>query len=415
MKLKIVFTQNDSTIMCSHHWEDIDVNLVSYFHCEGLMQDLDSFINTGNEIVEIDGRKYVKCSAKSFSYELNPSYSSYMGAHRDYSLSFPFVNSKEFFIGDNCILRPFNKNFKEDFYSEVEIEIVNNTSLKLFSSLERKAGPEQLFLCFIYLTEIDHNYFKEKSKKLEIEIVQSHEASELIPAKELFQDLNRYHSYYVDELGDHKQERLVVLQILADSNFQEITKNQTFATGENVKNAIIIYLPNDGDYIEWLSGHRDYIREVKYGLLHEIGHFYSSKGGDPSKTIITHDPSCSRRDYWLVGENLNGYFTSIIAKKLDLILDDQDFVSLKKSHSDAYRKRQDYAGCLYFTYADEILQKAGSSLWDVYKSMIVEQREKQFLYKSLDYFFDSCEKNCDREAAIQIRSLFQKTPEELLV
>ena len=175
------------------------------------MQDLDNFLKFDQEIIENDGVKYIKSSRDTFTYEIKPKYHSYMGAHREYALSFPFSNSNEFFLGDNCILRPFNSSFKEDFYSEVDVEIINNTSLQVFSSLENKAGPEQLFLCFIYLTDIKSNYFYGKSKGVDIEIMQYKGASDLIAAKELFEDLDKYHSYYINELGQHHQKKLIVL------------------------------------------------------------------------------------------------------------------------------------------------------------------------------------------------------------
>ena len=104
MKLKITFLETDQGVTSIHLWENLDLNSVSYFHCEGLMQDLDNFLKFDQEIIENDGVKYIKSSRDTFTYEIKPKFRSYMGAHREYALSFPFSNSNEFFLGDNCIL-----------------------------------------------------------------------------------------------------------------------------------------------------------------------------------------------------------------------------------------------------------------------------------------------------------------------
>lgn len=414
MKLTLRFYFNDHEVECEHTWSNLNSNQVMFFGCNALNQDLDLFIKHDKESVKHDGSTYLSHSGSSFSYILKPKFNQHIGSYQSLSLNMPFSNEKEFFMGDSCILRPFNKNFEEDFYGRVEIEILNETDLGLATSLDRESDKDQLLLFFCYLGEFKKNYYKNFSQDLEIEVVQTPRASRKISARELFNDVDKYHQYYLNELGKHKQKRLTIFQSMPDDNFQKLGQGKTFATGENVRNGILIYLPDDENYIEWLSGHKSYLRELKYGLLHELGHFYSSKGGDPEKTLITHSSSCPVRDFWIIGENLNGYFTSIIAKELGLIEDDQGFSSLVKLHSNTYLKRKGYAGCLYFCYVDKILRDVGSSLWDVYKNMIDSQRENPSPYDNIEYFINFCNVECGEIISGRIRELFDLNPEDIL-
>lgn len=414
IKFKVCAT---GLITCEQTWSEFDPKQVRYFSSNAINQDLDNFIKIkGDEpTLTHSSENYIETKRLTFKYVIEPKFTKHIGSHRSLSLNMPFSNQNEFFMGDSCILRPFDAKFNELINDSIELEIINETNLSLFTSIKPGAvDREQLILFFCYLCHARENVYSGKNKNLSIQIVQSESASKIISAKELFLDVNSYLNYYVDELGNHKQKELIIFQNIPDPNFQKLNNGKTFATGENVRNGILIYLPNDGDYLQWLAGHRDYLRELRTGLIHEIGHFYSSKGGDPNKTILTHDKVCPERDYWIIGENLNGYFTSFIAKSFGVVSSPQDFKTLAMQNAKNYKKRKGYAGCLYFCFVDKILKDEGTSLWVVYKEMIRSQRENPTLYKSIEYFYDCLEGFCSENIINKIKEVFKKSPEQLI-
>lgn len=261
---------------------------------------------------EVDGNHlFVFAPTVCFSYVLRTGYQVCVGADKKQEFIYPFANSDEIFLGTGALIHPVQL---EEW--DVRMTLLNPPEgFRVFSNLVTEAdcmAAHKLSGFFLYLSPESpaavYTYQYDNGTVLTLQLcVQQGKTLPLAP-DELFDLIGIWLLFLETHVSSYDRVETVNILILqAPPDFEALAGGKSFATGENMRGGIVCYAPNDPAYLHRLFGYDDYRTFLFDGLIHEIGHFYTSSDAKPGKAFLYPSDSCTPADRMLIGEALNGY------------------------------------------------------------------------------------------------------------
>lgn len=341
-------------------------------------------------------------------YSVVVDYSECVGVDRATEFNFPFINDSEIFFSTG--LFPF-----PEYLHSVDREIrltfhVNGkpANWQVFSSLDiGKLTVTKLDNFFWYAApELNPSLFILRGRET---IIRFHILSQ--PGKEIpisFEEFSEFLSQYLNwiekNVAPYRQLADINCLILqAPPNYEQLTQNTSFATGENVINGIIAYGPDDPAAYQILGSatYRDYLFE---GIAHEIMHLYTTTSVQGRhKSVLYPANDCPPAHARLIGESLNLYFVyQFVGEYL------QDSMRLKnrlKFHLNQALKSGRRNGLLDLYLLDQSLKDKGSSLLNLFSALIKWKQAFPGPFSSVEIIFEALRERLGVEVSNEIEDL----------
>lgn len=325
------------------------------------------------------------------TYTLKTDYTDCMGADRDVYLMYPFINSHEIFFGVGSIPVPSPLHEWVDD-SQVNFAVVDvPAGWQVYSNLmEGVVEPTKLEGFFIYAAdnlEISNHTYVTQSGPLQFQLVVQH--GKIIPQTpdEIWNFIDRYMTWVERNVGPYRQAREINLLILqAPDDFEQQTQGRAFATGENVPNGIIVYAPNNPDYLWKLFEHNNYAYFLEEGFAHELMHFYTtSNWAGRAKSVLYPTPDCPPADARLIGEALNQYcFNQFMYR--DVTEQFYNYYLARALNQQQKRGRRNQILDLFLL--DTHLRRQGHSVLALFGAMVAEKQRRPSPYANAQFLLD---------------------------
>jgi hypothetical protein len=382
-----------------------------YFSIEALCCRDETFISDltidGRPVEDLENLLSVDKPKFTLSYTIGIPFESFMGAHKELNLNYPFINEREFFLGSGIL--PTN-----DVAENCEVEFKNLPSFWTIASSLFEASSftftttidrfEQFFIYGATDARIDRNH--------DLTCVISEKAVLPVEAKEIFafwKASRGIHECVFGKLPSFSPRLLLVLQ--SPKDFQEIGRGKTFSTGENYLGGIAIYGPDRVDLVKKL-GHENYLDFLLGGLHHEVGHAFTSAASFEAKSILFASCDCDREVKQILGEKLNGYFNGGTRN----LIDSESRFSIRK-FINAIQAKFSSNVRIYeldlFLFDAALRIECQISLYRVFCEAIERVRITREPYSSLDPIFDAAEFLGRRKLSREAKSLLLEPNPEL--
>ncbi|MBI2518979.1 MAG: hypothetical protein HYV97_01120 [Bdellovibrio sp.] len=330
-----------------------------------------------NDRISFEGRE------RRLAYDLNFPFTECLGSCSEHDLAYPYRNDEEFYLGGGALPTP---------YSSVGVPLAVSCQvqyLRLPDSFhitdtfsDSNANEEQLAQFFLFGEKRAHA-FTPKIVHVDPEIRMHYtadRAAETMNMEDIvFNTTKSCLSFYIGELGLPVQTQIKFLHLLSPLDFKQKVPWPSFSTGHNVLNGIVVTAPDDCEMMKGIFGVPSYLDFIIQGIVHEIGHFWTSAGEAKTKSILFATDHCPHLDRKLLGESLNGYFTVPIQSLLfDLPRDTFWKTTIEARLRKALKTGRPECWINLFL-VDSMLQKHhGIRLWDIYRGLIELGRKKGF-------------------------------------
>ncbi len=321
----------------------------------------------------------------SLRYSLRTGLNCSVGTGLESELLYPFINSKEIFLGSGALPYPENLRCLADGV-KTSLRISGMPpGFSMFSSVESsELCPAQLDSFFMYFSRkepVSHVYDGKAGRTEFSLLVQEGKRIPLTHA-----EVRSHVNMTMRSLEEHfaaykgfRKIRILVLQPPAD--FEKLTGGRTFATGENVAGGVLTYGPRSAEYLKRRFGHPSYRFFLRDGLTHELTHFYSTTAWQGRyKSLLFPAAACPPGHKRLIGEVLTAYFHRAILRSQD---GTKPFTAGEiLPRVAAWKAKPSKREFLDLALLDLWLHEGGSSLKEVFRALIRLYGERHKPYPS---------------------------------
>jgi hypothetical protein len=350
---------------------------------------------------------HIQASTFRLDYAVKTRYPDCVGADREIEMIYPFINPDEVFFGTGVLAHPqdlpqievdLSARFKVaglpagwTIFSNLPGEAINPAHLNGFFLYAASTQPPEVFTYVGQDRMVTFRLLVQRGKTIPV------------APDTLRQFIEDYIALY------RQADEINILFLQAPANFQELTANRAFATGENVLNGIVTYTPNNPAYLERLFGHGDYTFYLYDGLTHEIMHFYTSTSWQARyKSVLYPGPVCPPADAQLIGEALNLYFSRQYVYRHLFGSNEQFFTDTVAQAFSQHRNRPRKNPLLELLILDMHLRVTETSLLALYSYAIHQKQQDPTPYTSAVFLFDMLAQKMGIQAYHLYESLFQQ-------
>ncbi len=315
-------------------------------------------------------------SSFRIQYYVTTIYQDCVGSDRDVELTYPFVNEAEIFFGLGTLALP-----ETDFQATIQL---HDVPWPLFTNLlGRVHGPGALDSFFVYSarglvpeSHIYHGQLQDVIFQLAVQPTKS------IPLSrhDIWQYIDNFMAWMESNLAPYQQaDQINILILQAPDDFATHTNGRAFATGENMLNGIVVYGPQNPDYLRRQFGYEDYAFFLYDGLTHELLHFYTTpvSAGAPKSALFPSE-DCPPADVRLLGQFMNLYFHRQYVYQA-LFGDDERFYVHDMARALNQGRK---SGLLDLFILDDYLQGQAESLLARVSALIRERQQTRAPYES---------------------------------
>ncbi|HSM72333.1 MAG TPA: hypothetical protein VK851_12385 [Anaerolineales bacterium] len=355
-----------------------------------------------------DGQLVVPERKFEISYSVSVDYHDCVGVDRETEFNFPFMSNAEIYFSTGLFPYPTDLHSSND-EMKLDFQVVGlSAGWHSFSNLDvggLKAAKLDNFFWYaapeLEPVKVD---IKGSEKMICFQVLSQRGKQFPISADELSDFLEQYLTWLEKNIGPYRQlAEINILLLQAPPNYQELARNTTFATGENMINGILAYGPDSiADYRKLgCASYRDYLFE---GLAHEVMHFYTTTAVQGQyKSVLYPTLNCDPVHARLIGESLNMYFIyQFVGEYL------QNPIRLKnqlKFHLERALKLGRRDGLLDLYLFERWLKDKGSSLMGLFHALIKQKQAFPGPYSSGTILFEALREKMGIDASAEIEDL----------
>ncbi|NDJ87208.1 MAG: hypothetical protein GYB66_15115, partial [Chloroflexi bacterium] len=281
------------------------------------VQNLNAYDDAGRPVYMSRTDQTLTINAQIFrlEYQVYTPYTQCVGFDRLVGLNYPFINTQEIFLSTGIL--PYPEDLPE-IYRDVSLDMAVQdvpVGWGIFSNLpDRNPSPAVLEGFFIYCSTKQIPFIETyhgKAQDISFLLLGQHGITLPDTLEAYWTFINQYMRWLETFLGTYQErDEIMVLFLRAVPDFERLSNNRAFASGENVLNGIVSYGPDDAAYLRRIFGYEDFHRFLLDGLAHELMHFYTTASWQGAKkSVLYPSGDCPPTHSRLIGEGLNLYFS----------------------------------------------------------------------------------------------------------
>lgn len=249
----------------------------------------------------------------SLVYSLSISFMECAGTDKEIELLYPFLNSRELFLGSGALVYPESLRVLAPRLKVILRVSGPPSGWRMFSNMsEGSVSPAALDSFFAYFSKrpVSAHVYRGLAGRTEFSLLIAEGKTIPLTQAGVWQFADRVMRTLEKNFAPYRGFRkLNILLLQCSADFERLAGGRTFAAGENVAGGIVIYTPKASDYIKRRYGYPSYAYHLLDGLAHELTHFYSTGAWQGRyKSMLFPAEACPPAQKQLIGEVLTAYF-----------------------------------------------------------------------------------------------------------